>query len=210
LAGVDFDIAGMAIMLRPPHVMAIGMPACIMVIMRLQASMNISADMPSMGITRQVMPSPVISQVMRHIIGIIIMPGIIAIGMPAIIGFIMPGIIGLIMPGIMPPVIGMPAIIGIGIIPVIIIDLLRARLDRCSAGSGGETHGLRRHMPVRRLAQALVARRCVFPLMHWMNRRQMRQRGNLSETGPRSSATPQWQFRSREQRCGALWRATTC
>lgn len=130
----------------PPQIIAIGMPACEMVIMRLQVSVNMSADMPSIGMMRQVMPSAVISQLTRHIIGII-MPAIIAIGMPAIIGLIiiMGFIIGFIMPaiiaGVMPPAVGIPAGIvmgismGIGIIPLIICNLL-ARTDRCSPGSG--------------------------------------------------------------------------
>jgi hypothetical protein len=112
----------------PPHIIITGMPIAIMLIMRLQQSMNMSFDMPSMGIIRQFMPSGVMSQLMRHIIGAGIMP-IIGI-MPPIIGFIigmsdimgMPDIMGIgIMPpvidGIMPPLIGM----GMGIIPVIII-----------------------------------------------------------------------------------------
>jgi hypothetical protein len=106
----------------PPHIIIIGMPIAIMLIMRLQQSMNMSFDMPSMGIIRQVMPSGVMSQLMRHIIGAGIMPiiGIVppiimCIGiMPPIIGFI----IGIpdIIDGIMPPPMG----ICIGIIPVII------------------------------------------------------------------------------------------
>jgi hypothetical protein len=73
--------------------------------------------MPSIGIISQTMPVSVISQVMRHIIGIIIM-GII-IGMLPIIGFIMPGIgmpiIGFIMPPIMVGIgIGLAAVLVIG------------------------------------------------------------------------------------------------
>jgi hypothetical protein len=79
-----------------------------------------SIDMPSIGIIRHIMPSAVISQVIRHIIGGIIIdppiiPGImpditpgIIIGMPIIIGFIMPVIgicMGIICIGIIIPVV---------------------------------------------------------------------------------------------------------
>jgi hypothetical protein len=111
----------------PPHIIIMGMPAPIMLIMRWQHSLNISIDMPSPGMTLQVIMLPDISQLI-FIIGtaIGIMPGIIGImlfitGMPPIIGII-PGIIG--MPdiiGIMPPIMGiMPDIIGMlaGMAPV--------------------------------------------------------------------------------------------
>jgi len=107
------------IMGMPPHIIIIGMPAPIMVIMRWQHSVNISMDMPSPGMILQVIMPPGISQLI-FIIGtaIGIMPGII----PFIMG--MPPIIG-IMPGIIPPIMGMPPIIGIippiiGIMPDII------------------------------------------------------------------------------------------
>jgi hypothetical protein len=109
----------------PPHIIIIGMPAFIMPIMRWQHSSNISFDMPSLGMTLQVMALPAISQDIFIIgTGIGIMPGII----PPIIG-IMPGIppiigIMLFIIGIMPGIIGiMPDIIGIigmlaGIAPI--------------------------------------------------------------------------------------------
>ena len=108
------------IMGMPPHIIIMGMPAPIMVIMRWQHSLNISMDMPSPGMTLHIIMPPDISQLI-FIIGtaIGIMPGIIDImlfimgimlfimGMPPIIG-IMPGIMG------MPPIIGIiPPIMGI-------------------------------------------------------------------------------------------------
>ncbi|BBF92175.1 hypothetical protein [Blastochloris tepida] len=78
-----------------PQEHIIGMPAAIMFIMLLQHSMNISFDMPAIGVISHIMPVSVILQVMVHII-----MGII--GMPFIIG-VMPVIIGI---GIMLPIIG--------------------------------------------------------------------------------------------------------
>ena len=118
------------IMGMPPHIIIMGMPAPIMVIMRWQHSLNISMDMPSPGMTLHIIMPPDISQLI-FIIGtaIGIMPGIIGIipfimGMPPIIG-IMPGIMG-IPPiiGIIPPIIGiMFGIIGMlaGMAPVICV-----------------------------------------------------------------------------------------
>jgi hypothetical protein len=90
------------IIIMPPHIIIIGM-AFIMAIIFVQHSMNISLDIPSIGIMVQVMPSGVISQVIRPIIigiGIIcmgIMPGIpigiIPIGIWAGIAI---GIIGMV------------------------------------------------------------------------------------------------------------------
>ncbi len=102
--------------IMPPQAIIMGMPPFIMVIMRLQQSMNISGDMPSIGIISQVMPVGVMVQVILAIIigmGIGIIPPII----PFIIGIgIMPPIMGI---GIM-PFIGMPPIIGIiPFIPII-------------------------------------------------------------------------------------------
>ncbi len=88
---------GIAIIIVMPQIIIMGMPDFIMLIMRLQHSMNISFGMPSIGIISQTRPVSVISQVVRHIIGIIII-GII--GMP----FIMPGI-GIIIGFIMPVII---------------------------------------------------------------------------------------------------------
>src|SRR5437016_3197016 len=97
----------------PPQAIMQGMPAFIMVIMRLQYSMNMSFDMSPIGVISQTMPPAVILQVILHIIiGIGIMPDIIGI-MPFIIGIIPP--MGIIPPidGIMPImlfIIGMPPI----------------------------------------------------------------------------------------------------
>ena len=107
------------IMGMPPHIIIMGMPAPIMVIMRWQHSLNISIDMPSPGIILHVIMLPDISQDIFIIgTGIGIMPDIIGIipliiGIPPIMG-IMPDIIG-----IMPDIIGMP-IMGVvaGIVPV--------------------------------------------------------------------------------------------
>jgi hypothetical protein len=94
-----------AIIGMPPIDIIMGMPMLIMLIMRLQQSMNISMDMPSIGIISQVMPlSVMVHFIMDIIIGI--MPFIIGI-MPFIIG-IMPFIIGII-----PPIIGIMVCIGI-------------------------------------------------------------------------------------------------
>src|SRR6266536_803850 len=112
----------MPIIIMPPQAIIIGMPALVMLIMRLQHSMNMSFDASSIGIISQTMPLAVILQVILHIMtGIGIMPCIIGIGIiPFIIGImppIMPFIMGIIppMPGIMPPImlfiIGMPPII---------------------------------------------------------------------------------------------------
>jgi hypothetical protein len=100
------------IMPMPPHIIIIGMPFSIMVVMRLQASMNMSLDASSIGIISQAMPLGVILQVIFIIIMGIMPP--MGIPPPIIIGFIM---------GIIPPIIGiMPIIIGfiIGIMPFII------------------------------------------------------------------------------------------
>ena len=102
------------IMGMPPHIIIMGMPAPIMLIMRWQHSLNISMDMPSPGMTLHIIMPPDISQLI-FIIGtaIGIMPGIIPGIIPPIMG--MPPIIG-IMPGIMgiPPIIGIiPPIMGI-------------------------------------------------------------------------------------------------
>jgi hypothetical protein len=108
-------IIGMHIIMgMPPHIIIMGMPAPIMLIMRWQHSLNISMDMPSPGMTLHIIMLPDISQLI-FIIGtaIGIMPGIIPGIIPPIMG--MPPIIG-IMPDIMgiPPIIGIiPPIIGI-------------------------------------------------------------------------------------------------
>jgi hypothetical protein len=95
----------------PPHIIIMGMPLPIMVIMRLQHSRNMSLDMSSIGIISQTMPFAVILQVILAIIIGIIMPPI---------GIMLP-IIGIIM-----PFMGMPPIIGfiIGIMPFIIIGFI--------------------------------------------------------------------------------------
>jgi hypothetical protein len=60
----------------PPHIIMHGMPAAIMDIIAVQRSFIISICDASIGMTLHVMPSLVISQVIRHIMGCIgIMPG---------------------------------------------------------------------------------------------------------------------------------------
>ncbi|MCX5578458.1 hypothetical protein OSH12_09255 [Kaistia terrae] len=95
----------------PPMVIIMGMPMPIMLIMRLQQSMNISFDMPSIGIISQVMPLSVMVQVILVIImGIGIMPPIgIMLPIIGIMPFIMP------IPGIM-FCMGIGIMAGIGII----------------------------------------------------------------------------------------------
>jgi len=109
----------------PPQDIMQGMPIAIMAFMALQRSCIIAMPDPSMGVMVQTMPSLVISQLIRHIIGIAIigMPPIIPmppIGMPPIIGIPMPP---MGMP--IPPIIGfMPfIIIGIGMGMGIIIGI---------------------------------------------------------------------------------------
>ena len=89
--------AGMQHMVIMPQLHIMGMPAAIMFIMLLQHSMNMSFDMPAIGVISHIMPVSVILHVMVHII-----MGII--GMPFIIG-VMPVIIGICI-GIMLPIIG--------------------------------------------------------------------------------------------------------
>jgi hypothetical protein len=92
----------------PPHIIIMGMPADIIMVIRSQQAFIISIVMPSHGVMRQIMPVGVISQVMRHVI----------------IGIIMGIIIGMPMPGIMfiPAIGAIPFIIGIiGIIGMLFI-----------------------------------------------------------------------------------------
>ena len=56
----------------PPHIIMHGMPIAIMDIIALQRSRIMSICEASIGIILHIMPSLVISQVMRHIMGIII------------------------------------------------------------------------------------------------------------------------------------------
>ncbi|MCX5571538.1 MULTISPECIES: hypothetical protein [Kaistia] len=95
----------------PAMLIIMGMPMPIMLIMRLQQSMNMSLDMPSIGIISQVMPLSVMVQVIfAIIIGMGIMPPIgIILPIMGIMPFIMP------MPGIM-FCIGIGIMAGIGII----------------------------------------------------------------------------------------------
>lgn len=139
------------IMGMPPHIIIMGMPAPIMLIMRWQDSLNISMDMPSPGMTLHIIVLPDISQLI-FIIGtaIGIMPGIIDImlfimgimplimGIPPIIGII-PGIMGI---GIIPPIMGiMPDIIGMfaGMAPVICVAVFMSvgSLLRSSSHASG-------------------------------------------------------------------------
>lgn len=92
--------------IMPPHAIIIGMPDCIIVIMRLQASMNIAVSMPAAGFISHIMPVAVMVQVISHII--------IGMGIIPIICGIMPGM----------PIIGimfMPPIWGIMFMPIGII-----------------------------------------------------------------------------------------
>lgn len=67
----------------PPQFIIMGMPEDIMVDMRLQHSMNISLDMPSIGVISQVMPVGVIVHFILHIImGIMFIIGIICMPIP--------------------------------------------------------------------------------------------------------------------------------
>ncbi|KLK93808.1 hypothetical protein AA309_07280 [Microvirga vignae] len=89
--------------IMPPHIIMQGMPISIILIMFSQHILNMSADMPSIGVMLQVMePSAAISQDMRHI-----MPGII----PPIMGIIPPICIGDIMFGIMLLIMGIMPLI---------------------------------------------------------------------------------------------------
>jgi hypothetical protein len=95
---------GMHIIIMPPHIVIIGMPICIMLIMFSQHFMNMSFIDGSIGIISQVMPVAVIVHF---------------IWQPTIMG-----IIGIPPIGIMPPII-----MGIGIIciAVFIYDLQSGR-----------------------------------------------------------------------------------
>ena len=123
--------------IMPPHIMAIGMPICIIAMMRLHISTQTSSDMPAPGMTSIIMPLAVIFMVqVIIIIGIMPMDGI----MPGII----PDIIGIdigIMPWGIMFIIGMPwdIMFIIGIMPIIegigfIVDIA-AVLISCSGGS---------------------------------------------------------------------------
>jgi hypothetical protein len=139
------------IIIMPPHIIIIGM-AFIIAIIFVQHSMNISLDMPSMGIMVQVMPSGAIAAVILHII-IGIMPGI------------MPGIpIGI---GIMPPIIGICACMVIGIIGIAVfiwVLPVGATLGRCCQESASRPPG--RQLPITRYLR--------FPPMAWTLRRHAR------------------------------------
>jgi hypothetical protein len=85
----------------PPHIIMTGIPIDMHLVMLSQHSFIISMVIPSIGIILHIMPSLVISMVMRHIIGAPIIG--IGIGMGIIIGT---GIIIIgIMPGIDEPII---------------------------------------------------------------------------------------------------------
>jgi hypothetical protein len=102
----------MHIIIMPPHIVIIGMPICIMLIMLSQHFMNMSFIDGSIGIISQVMPLAVIV----HFIWQPIIMGIDIIGIPGI----MPDIIGFIM---------LPIIMGIGIICIAVFISIS-----CSAG----------------------------------------------------------------------------
>lgn len=103
----------------PPHIIIMGMPIFIMLFMRSQHSFIISLVIAPMGVILQTMLLPDISQVMVHIIGII---------MPIIMGFII---------GIMPPII-MGFIIGFWAIA----DIIKAS-PCCGILAGERDRGFR-------------------------------------------------------------------
>jgi hypothetical protein len=140
----------MPMSIMPPHIIMQGMPISIILIMFSQHILNMSADMPSIGIMVQVMePSAAISQDMRHIMPGIIPPICIWGIMPPIIGIIPPICIGDIMPpimGIMPPIgIGgtMPGIILpiMGIAAVLVIQLSHSLIGNPPASPLGRRKG---------------------------------------------------------------------
>ena len=117
----------------PLHIIMHGIPICIICIIISQRCFIISICEASIGIILHIMPSLVISTVMRHIMGIIIcMP------IPIIMGFIIPIIIGFIIPGIIPPIIGMGIGIGIaafiiGSSPALVVGaILDGRIERAT------------------------------------------------------------------------------
>jgi len=95
----------------PPHIIIMGMPLPIIMDICLQHCISMSFMAGSMGLISQVMPSPVMVQVILHIIIGIIMP---PIGIPPIIGMEPPiiGIIAFII-GIMGFIMGIMLLIGI-------------------------------------------------------------------------------------------------
>ncbi len=104
-------------MVMPPHIIIMGMPLPIMVIICLQHCIIMSFMAGSIGVISHFMPSAVMVQFILHIImGIIIMP---PIGIPPIMGI--PPIIGII-PDIMGFIIAF--VIGIGIIAGIAIGVM--------------------------------------------------------------------------------------
>ncbi|WP_155804457.1 hypothetical protein [Magnetospirillum fulvum] len=120
----------------PLHIIVIGMPIAIIVVMRSHIAFIMSMVMPAVGIILQTMPSAVISQVIvQHGVGIIIgiimplfiigmvMPFIIGIVMPFIMGMVIPFIIGIIMPFIIGICIGIVAV-GICIAVIMVVPLL--------------------------------------------------------------------------------------
>ena len=143
------------IIIMPPHIIIIGM-AFIIAIIFVQHSMNISLDMPSIGIMVQVMPSGVIAAVILHIIIMARHHG----HHPAL-----PGIpIGI---GIMPPIIGICAGMAIGIIGIAVFIwalLIGATLGRCWQDCASAPAG----------RQPLIRRCLRFPPMAWTPRRHAR------------------------------------
>jgi len=106
----------------PLHIIIIGMPIVIIVVMRSHIAFIMSMVMPAVGIILQTMPSAVISQVIAQhgvgiIIGIIMPLFIIGMVIPFIMGMVIPFIIGIVIPFIIG--MGMPFIIGI-VMPFII------------------------------------------------------------------------------------------
>jgi hypothetical protein len=112
----------------PLHIIVIGMPIAIIVVMRSHIAFIMSMVMPAVGIILQTMPSAVISQVIAQhgvgiIIGIIMPLFIIGIVMPFIMGIIMPFIIGMVIPFIIGICIGIVAV-GICIAVIMVVPLL--------------------------------------------------------------------------------------
>jgi len=111
----------------PLHIIVIGMPIVIIVVMRSHIAFIMSMVMPAVGIILQTMPSAVISQVIAQhgvgiIIGIIMPLFIIGMVMPFIIGIIIPFIMGMVMPFIIGICIGI-VLVGICIAVIMVVPL---------------------------------------------------------------------------------------
>jgi hypothetical protein len=110
----------------PPQLITMGMPEFIIFIIVSQQVLNISMLMPEAGIILQVMPSPVISQLILAII-----MGIMPIGIEPIIGIIPIPLMG-IEPiiGIIPiPLMGIICIAGIIVISSV-GEVVKSEIDQ--------------------------------------------------------------------------------